>query len=136
MELAIIDGKELQALRVYAEQHVVPLEELYLMMAKKLPPIGDAPEYRREFDDGYRIVFSIEQQPNSYVRHLSVSLANGNAPSVNIVRFIMKMLGYENQLEKCITWMENYGGSKSAINIVEEIKDEQQKGNLLLKTQG
>lgn len=51
-----------------------PMDEskLRAIMARLLPPAGEDPNYR-ELVGGYRVVFTVEQHPMGWARHVSVS---------------------------------------------------------------
>jgi hypothetical protein len=68
----------------YAEANRVTRARLLAMMELEEAPVGDAAAHCVEVPDGYRCVFSIEEQPVGWCRHLSVSVrapqAKGRCP--------------------------------------------------------
>lgn len=60
-------------------------------------PIGDDPDFCCHLNDGYRVVFSIEQLDGLWYRHLSVSVNSRTMlPSQAAVEMIMKEFGFRD----------------------------------------
>jgi hypothetical protein len=71
--------------------------------------------------DGYRVVFSIEEQPIGWCRHLSVSVdKKGKYPTPQAVELIMQEFGMGNDIDNSLkVWMEKEG---EAINVVTKME--------------
>jgi len=83
MRVLQIDDKTLQdvgKLIKHAEKNIITASQLKLMIAGDLPPIGDNPDYFMHIHDGYRVVFSIEEQSIGLCNHISVSIDEKNKP--------------------------------------------------------
>lgn len=108
----------------YAKAHALPIDALRQMIAGTLPPAGDNPARTCLLFYGYRCVFTVEEQPFGWARHLSVSvLGNGTAPSPQAVGVLMEEFGFRGTVESCAnkSYIETLDGSKVAINVIEEL---------------
>ena len=79
IEVTEADGVKLSQLREFAEAHPVTVEVMMSVMAKVLPARGDIAEHAEMLDCGLRVVFTVERHPQYWMRHLSVSPADGFA---------------------------------------------------------
>lgn len=83
--------KSLDELKVYADDHRIPYETLMDIIRREVPPVGDNPEFVSEHN-GWRVVFSIENQPAGLTRHMSMS--GGDWSKINADSFeVAKKLG-------------------------------------------
>lgn len=104
----------------YAEAHIVTYDYLKAVADGKADPIGNTPENSMYFFNGYRVVFSIDEQLGGLMKHLSISHRDMTLPLVFAARRIMELFKFKNELENCIVWKEDYGHNTcKAINIVE-----------------
>ena len=116
-----------------AEDNIVPMFEMNQNGELKLGdpnPIGDNSEHVMDIPNGYRVVFSIEDQGEGEFdgktllgkcRHISVSVGSPNsAPAMESMDMIIKEFGF-SPLYDCIVWPEAFGNSAVAINVVEPI---------------
>lgn len=88
---------EIAAVVRYAEAHRHSLAQVLAMVGKRMPPPGNDPQHCVLLPFGYRCVFSIEQQPPGWMRHLSVSVLPapvGAAPSVEAVAVLLPLFGF------------------------------------------
>jgi len=89
----------LDRLRRHAEANPIPLAVLMRMLSKAHPPPGDDPRHVAELPDGgWRIVFTVEDQPSGRVRHASVSHSGrhrGKGPNPAAVGVICALLGFD-----------------------------------------
>lgn len=93
-----------------------PVEEVQLA--------GDKSEFVTYIPDGYRVVYSIENQPKGKVRHLSVSLVgNGSLPSPHSVEAIIELFGFEKKLHDCKIYLEEIEPEHHAMNVLEFVTD-------------
>lgn len=113
---------QLANLAAHAEKNPFSMDELldiYNGVGKKA---GDFEEFTLHFPFGYRVVFSIEDQPKAKVRHFSMSVdADNKLPNLEVVREVIKMLGFQNELENCLVKTEETGPNRMAINVWEPI---------------
>jgi len=123
----VINNEELTALRKYAEENPISVAEMRAIMAGEVPAVGEREGYDRNFDIGYRVVFTIEEHPQSdgstkWLRHMSMSVAApSRSPSPLALGLIGEQLGFpiknsELDYEKCKLWSED--GDPEAINAV------------------
>ena len=107
----------------YAEKNPFTMDDCLDVYNKAMEPAGDMKHYSLVLPFGYRIVYSIEQQPMGNVRHLSISVdADGKLPNIVVSQEIMKLIGFDNELEECIVRLEDIAPKRQAINILEVIK--------------
>jgi len=93
----------IQGIIKHAERNPFSMDDLLDRMNKQVPQPGDMDEFRCIIPFGYQVVFSIEDQVRSKVRHLSVSVpVKGALPSVESVREIITLFGFKNKLEDCM----------------------------------
>lgn len=79
----------------YSEAHRYNLHDIFSMMGKRRPPPGDDPGHVCIIPIGFRCVFSIEEQPFGWVRHVSVSiLEEGRMPSPDAMWVIAEIFGF------------------------------------------
>ena len=88
----------LARLRAYAETNPISTFDLVRGM-----PIGANANHVLEVAFGYRIVFSIEEQPElGKCRHLSMSVdERGKLPNLVVVQEVAKMIGFECRALQC-----------------------------------
>jgi hypothetical protein len=79
---------------------------------------GDNKSFYCELIDGFKCVFSIEEQSFGWCRHLSVSVNSPDKlPSIPAVELLMQEFGFkEKSLKDCRVWIEQT--SPKAINIL------------------
>ena len=99
--LAIGPGESLKVaeVRAYseAEDQWVHLEDMHKMVEGALPPIGDDPRRVVRFPMGFRAIYSIEQHPSGWLRHLSVSLTRNRQkqnPGAHAVAMLAREFGF------------------------------------------
>jgi hypothetical protein len=98
--LVITDATIAEAAKVkaYAIQHRETMKELANRISTNAPGPGNDPQHVLLVPEGYRVVYSIEQQPSGWCQHFSISVnRRGMSPSPDAVSLI---------LEKCfgIRW--------------------------------
>jgi len=91
---------QIKNVKEYAEAHRINIHDLMATVGGRLPPVGDDPKRICNFFHGYRVVYSIEQQPGplDWCHHLSVSVdvpPNSKlGPSVESVMEIARAFGF------------------------------------------
>ncbi len=125
MRPLIIDEElksKISALVAYAEKNPFSMDNVLDVYNNEMAPAGDMDQYTLILPFGYKIVYSIENQPVGNVRHLSMSIdADGKLPSTVVVKIIMKMIGFENEIEDCQVKLEDYAPNQQAVNVWEVI---------------
>jgi len=126
LRLLLIDQEvqaQIKKVIEYADSHRVTMDDILDVMNGTGTKAGDNKENVLEIQMGYRVVFSIEEQPIGPVRHLSISVDGDvkDMPSVQSVKLIMSEFGFENALENCHVFLEDCKGlgGRKAVNIVE-----------------
>lgn len=72
---------------------------------------------------GYKVVFTVEEQPGGLSRHLSMSSPTpGRAPIPAAVQMVMDEFGFETPLQECFIYPETFQQNWVAINVIERIK--------------
>ena len=105
MQALIINNKiknEINNLVEFAKANPVSLEQLKRTVEGTVPPIGDDPRYALNIDVGFRVVFSIEQQPQGLMRHLSIGMPykpKDVYPSHEVASEIMRLFGFSGTSE-------------------------------------
>jgi hypothetical protein len=106
-----------------AEANIYTIDDLLDIYKKRKPPPGDLKNFTATLPFGYKIVYSIEVQLTKRVRHLSVSVNQQHKlPNVEVVKEIMRTIGFTNDLKKCFVKLEDIGPFHQAINVFEVIR--------------
>jgi hypothetical protein len=107
----------------YAEKNPVSMDELLDTVNKQAKPVGDFSQHTLNLPFGYRLVYSIEEQPKGRIRHLSMSVnEDEKLPNEFVVREVMKLIGFKNELENCMVKLENISPKRQAVNVLEIIE--------------
>ena len=88
---------EFTRVREFSDLHRIRTGTLLRMMSGSEPPPGDDPNRVVELPQGWRIVYTVEEQPRGWMRHLSVSTDGrheGKAPNPFAVALICRELGF------------------------------------------
>jgi hypothetical protein len=122
MRALILDEEAKSAIKkviTYAESHRVTMDLLQKTIAGKHPPVGDNKHHACYLISGFKVVYSIEEQPVGLCRHLSVSVDfDGKLPSIPAVEAIMKEFGFTGDIMDCLNvWVEN----DKAVNVLQQI---------------
>ena len=127
--VAVIDEAaraEIAALCWHADLHRLPLPEQRRVSCGERPPVGDDPDFCLTISGIYRCVFSIEEHPGGWCRHLSISICEPNParplPSPEAVEVIAGAFGFRGDLTKGVldgaVWIEG----NRAVNVVERLE--------------
>jgi hypothetical protein len=127
MDVLIIDGEaklKLQALIAHAEKNVFSMDDLLDVHNKDMLCAGDlGSDFSCEIPRGYKVVFSLEDQPAGRVRHLSVSVNRpGLCPSPQAVQAIMEEIGFQHNILQCQVKLEKVNKQTHAVNVWEVIE--------------
>lgn len=99
----------------FAESNELSFDDLLDIYNNPDKSPGYNPEFNCLLNVGYRVVFTIEQQPKFKAKHISISL-NEDMPPIDSVKLILQEFGFKNKLEDCHIYME-----ENAINVLEKI---------------
>lgn len=117
----IIDDEvrsQLASLVRHAEKNVFSMDDLLDIYNGRMTPAGDMEGFSRNLPFGYRVVYSIEEQPAGRIGHLSVSVdEDDKLPNVTVVKEIMKLVGFTRELEDSVVWMEHTAPNRQAVNV-------------------
>lgn len=120
MRPLIIDDEmkaRIQRLIDAAQANRIDLPTLKKIAAGELPPPGDIPAHICFLPFGWKIVFTIEQQPNGWFLHMSVSVdSKDKVPNPIAVQEIATILGFPS-LDQCMVYPEKFPGG-TAINVM------------------
>jgi hypothetical protein len=122
--------KDILNLIKYAEENKLDLaymDELQMKQRLEIPieTVGDDDKAIIMLPLDFKVVFSIEEHPLGWCRHISISKnGTGNIDMYELV-FIMSKFGFTSTLEdgKCYVYSEEYninGVEYSAVNIIEK----------------
>ncbi len=104
----------------HAMEHVITIDNM-LDIRNGAPPPGDVNGYSIEIPIGFRCVFTIEDQPDGKMRHLSVSIPHRDLmPNPSAVELIMDLFGFVGGFEECHVWKEDTG-KRNALNVLQRI---------------
>ena len=114
----VIDEEKLVDLKAFAQSHPIPLPAMKQIVAGEAPIVGDRDGYSIDFDFGYRLVFSIEEHPCGWMRHMSMSQAwPGRNPNQVAIKLICAALGFP-PLDQCIVGLDG-----EAVSVIAEALD-------------
>lgn len=77
-----------------AENNIQTKEIMIKAMNGLVPPVGTSEDFTCHSFHGYKIVYSIEEQPIGMCRHISIS-DNGNEPEEYLVNHILQEFGFD-----------------------------------------
>lgn len=106
----------------FAEKNRYPRFRMHQLMHGKISTPGDVKGHCCCLFDGFRIVFTIEEQPIGWCHHLSISVNsknNNKLPNVEAVNLIMKEFGIQKSLEDCHVYVED--SFIKSVNIISKI---------------
>lgn len=121
----VIDDKvieNIKAVVAHAEKNAFTMDDLLDMKNGQKAIAGNLEEYTVHINFGYKVVFSIEDQPSGMIRHLSASVnEHGKMPSVPSVEELIRLFGFQNKLHDCHLGLEEVAEGHYAINVLEKI---------------
>jgi hypothetical protein len=116
---------KIKQLMMFAEKFVVTTEQLKLMIQGVLNPIGNDPRHFMIIPSGYRVVYSVEEQPRFLAKHISISVKKkGMYPHIEAVNEIISEFGFhkisQNKNETNLNQYIYCEEESNAINIIEK----------------
>jgi len=119
----VLDGEiieKVKDLKKYAEKNIFTNSDMVAMMKQEKEPVGLNSDHFVNIPYGYRVVFSIEEHPGGWCRHISMSVDRPKMlPSPAAVTSVMQLLGFVKKIVENEFWEEEYAPGCKAINIVE-----------------
>lgn len=102
----IIDNEKLEDLRAFAQANPISLSELMKITEENAPVVGEREGYSINLDFGYRLVYSVEEHPDGWMRHMSMSQVRpGRSPNRAAIDLMLEALGFP-LFDKCLVYME------------------------------
>jgi len=121
MQVLVIDEfskARIERLKQYAENNPLTLQDVLDTLEGKKEPIGDNQHHVIFLFNDFRVVYSIEQQPEGTFRHISVSLTDTDKlPSLQAFEFILEAFGMPDTANCVNMWIEGH----SSINVLAEL---------------
>lgn len=116
------EKEKIKNLVEHAEKNIMQMDDLLDTINKEMLPVGDMDNFSCQIPNGYKVVYSIENQPAGMVRHLSISVPEEGAyPHPDVVIMLMGEIPFENKIHNCNVWIEDIGNNRAAINVAEII---------------
>lgn len=114
----------IKAVKDYTTAHPVSTIQLYRTRANPSLCVGDNPAHVCLVANGYRVVFSLEQQPKlGLCRHISVSVHPREEPpmypSVPAVQLLCQVFGFEGDITKTAHMVLD--GDSNSVNIIQPV---------------
>lgn len=123
MRIFVVDDQlkeQIKKLIDFAEANPFTMDDMLDVFNKAEVPPGDREGYSLVTPFGVKMVYTIEKQLVGDVRHLSVGVNKDHAfPDPEIVKEIMRLFGFKNEIEKCHVHIEKINETRGAINIIE-----------------
>jgi len=105
------------------ERHAVVEDTHMLMLKDRKPGHERPPSAHLVLPGGFRVAYSVEEQPAGYCAHLSISVnrhRKGMMPSLEAVQLIASEFGMAFPADKM--WNEEFEPGNYAINLLELIE--------------
>ncbi len=131
----IINPDEVQRLKDNAKWNPIPLATLAWLAKGFGVAYGDKDDFSM-IADPFMIVFTHEIQKIGICRHLSISIIDqsNKIPEPHIVKQVLKIFGFINNLEDLIIWVEEPKIKYNmAINLIEPLDGDMSKINTNIK---
>ena len=114
---------QIKKVLAHADVHRASIHDLIAIVKGNREPPGNDPAFTVHLPVGYKVVFTIEQQPIGWCRHLSVSVATaGCYPATEAVEALAEAFGFRHKL-KDQQWSIGLEKSVQAVNIIEKLED-------------
>lgn len=104
----------------YAEAHRFSLHDLHRIMVHPEQAAGTNPAFVVEVPMGFKVVFTIEEQPMGLSRHLSVSVDGENWPNEIAVQELGREFGFKTPYEKWLKYLEKESRAVSVLELYEQ----------------
>lgn len=125
MRVLVIGQEEkeetIKTLIEYAKSHPISRQQL----EQKSIIVGNIKEYVCTIPMGFRVVFSFENQPIGWCRHISISVPDNNKlPSPQAVSMIIEEFGFPSNInDQDNVWIETES-IPNAVNVIKQVEDE------------
>lgn len=106
-------------LKSYAIDNPVNLETMIQIKNGNVPPVGDYSQYCICIPKGFKIVYSIEQHPGGWFKHISISVNAKKYPSEEHILAILDKFDFDDvNSPNVMVYQEHMA---RAINVVQKI---------------
>ena len=125
MRVLVIGNDEKEMIKKVVEySKLYPITREQLL--QKTITVGDIKEYTCSIPMGFKVVFSFENQPTGWFRHISISVPDKNRlPSPQAVSMIIEEFGFPKDItDQDNVWIETQS-VPNAINVIKKIDDSQ-----------
>lgn len=123
MRVLIIDNNvklNAKLLIEHASANPLTMDDIVKTLDGLKEPVGNDPKFTLMIDDGYKVVYSIEEQSKGKVKHMSISVNEPKKlPSPDAVEEIMKLLEFKDPIESAFLDIEEIDNDLSAITVYE-----------------
>ena len=121
LEISSETKKDAAMVIEYAKEHRYSKAMCKLINSGDLPPAGDDPNFLLYIHDGYRVIYSIEEQPLGWFHHISISVeVEGNYPNEEAVQIILELFNIFDPEERRLIWLDKSSESVNALFPFEE----------------
>ncbi len=97
-------------------------------MSGDLKPPGDNPDYMLYIHDGFRVVYTIEEQPTGFYHHISISIDRKKKhPNEIAVKIILDAFDMKKTLKDSKIWVEK---KTQSVNILQRIDKNYENASL------
>jgi hypothetical protein len=112
--------KDIQKVINYANEHKFDKHQMKLVMGGDLKAAGLNPDYVVYIHEGYRVVYSLEEQPTGWCQHISISVERSNKyPHEIAMKMILEAFGMSGDFKKCLNiWLEK---ETESVNILQKV---------------
>lgn len=119
---ALLQSPEIQAAvdkcAAYAVAQRFNIHDLKHIQAHPERAAGNDPHFRLTVPMGFHCVFTIEQHPGGWMRHLSVSVGGDKYPNERAVEALGQMFGFKTPFAEWFKWLEE---EARAVNVLEKL---------------
>ncbi len=111
----------------YAKEHKYTMAMSKLVNAGDLPPAGLDPNFLLYIHDGFRVIYSIEEQPSGWCHHISISVeVDGKYPNEHAVQMILMLFNMYDPKKEQLIWLDKSSESVNALFPFEENSHEKE----------
>lgn len=108
----------IERVKAYADAHRFSLHDICHLMGHPEKAPGHTPGFVVEIPRGFRCCFTIEQQPDGWMRHLSISvMMKERVPTEAAVMTLLPLFGFKRPLRECVVHLMQE--SVASINVLE-----------------
>lgn len=107
LQIGATEREAIKKLMAYADLNTISLEAIKKTISGGMPGIGDNEDHVLYLHEGFRVVFSYEEQPVGKCAHISISVDDPNKlPHPEAVKMIMAEFGMGTIEDAINTWAE------------------------------